>query len=346
MHPDESRDDAWLRGEFHRSADQVQPADRIAEIRQRLAHDGGTVSDLGARRGLRPVVLAVGAVAATVIAASVLLPRAFTSDPTPAPVASQTLTESPIQLRDPAIPVYYAASDHVTQSAGSAGKLTPLAREFHRDDNSDRMQAALRELSSTPSDPDYRTHVPAGMVRGASKQKGRIVIRLDSPDRSAAPASMTDFDARTAGLQIVYTVRAVVGEGRMPVEFRSAGRPLESVLGVPTRVLDSTVDSMALAPVNLTSPAQGDVVRGDTLTLTGRGWDLGPGSNYVITSAGDAAPLRQGSIAVPDPSPHGFQRFEARVDVADLPAGDYLVSVTSRQGLAELLPDTKQFTIR
>lgn len=340
MHDDS---DDWLRAEFKSAGDEVLPGDGLSRIRERVAREHDGVSNIGARRG-RSVWVAIAAVAATVVVATTV-PRYFGKE-AEAPPASATATasSSPSEFRDPAIPVYYAASGDLTQSRTSTDRMHPLAREFHRDDNSDRMLAALRELTSPPQDPDYVSFVPAELATDATEENGVIEVAVSSADWAKAPNEMPDFEAQTAVMQIIYTVRAVVGKGQVPVTFTFQGEPMPQVLGVHVATVAATPDKFALAPVNLTSPDEGASVSSE-LTLSGRGLGLKQGSRFTITDA-KGTEQKRGSIALPDPSVNGFDVFKVRVDVSDLDAGDYLVSVTSASGLGRDLPDTKQFTIR
>ncbi len=329
--------EAWERhlGEtLHHAADTISPPDRLSQIRAAV-HPGTPA--VRVRRSLRwrSTALVAGAVAATIVAAA-LGGRHLVSGPNhpPLPVASHS-TEA---FGDIALPVYYAARTDVGPQ---------LAREFHHGPDTGRLQAALQQLMADPQDGDYDTWVPQDMVASAQSTDGRITVELTDQRWTERPTSMSLPEARVAGLQIVYTVRAVEERGKLPVAFTVDGAPVSTVLGVSVTDLTGTADREALVPINLTLPETGDSVDA-RVVVRGRGLDLERGWAWTITDAAHREVLAD-TVAVPD-APSGFSEFDTDVDVSRLAPGDYEIAVrittqSTGEGL-EHYADTKQFQIR
>jgi hypothetical protein len=192
--------------------------------------------------------------------------------PTGSPTTGDPITNGPRH----AVPVYYA---------GDTPSGLRLYREFHSlpgaapatSDEGDVVaadSAAKATVSRTPFDPDYRTLWPEGSEADVSDAGDHLVVNLVAPGGGATlhdrPASMTKEEAGMAIEQVIYSVQAAFGQGRVPVQFLLDEKHSDQVLGVPTSeplaagpVLDT------LSHVNLTTPEEGAEITGDTLKVSG-----------------------------------------------------------------------------
>ena len=161
---------------------------------------------------------------------------------------------------DTAVPVYFAGD-------GPGGR-TRLFREFHRVEGDPLTEAArLVAGGGEPVDPDYRTLWPQVEIASVSATDGVLLVEIPSDGFTERPDGMTRRDARLAVQQLVYTLQGVQQE-RVPVMIeREGGLPL---FGLPTDAPFRAASALrTLNLVNITSPAEGDTVTGDTLTVTG-----------------------------------------------------------------------------
>ncbi|MBS2938649.1 GerMN domain-containing protein [Nocardioides sp. J2M5] len=180
-------------------------------------------------------------------------PTASPSEPTDSPTASPS--ESPSGTT---VPVYYAGD-------GPGG--TVLFREFRRVEGDPLLEAARLVAGGTPDDPDYRTLWPQVEITSVQATDGVLLVTVPSDAFTAAPDGMSERDARLALQQLVYTLQGVQQE-RVPVQVqREGGAPL---FGLPTEAPYEAADPLqTLNLVSITSPAEGDTVTGDSLTVTG-----------------------------------------------------------------------------
>ena len=118
-----------------------------------------------------------------------------------------------------------------------------------------------------PADPDYRTLWPQVEIASVSATDGVLLVEIPSDAFTERPDGMTRRAARLAVQQLVHTLQGVQQE-RVPVLVRREGDlPL---FGLPTdRPFTAASALRTLNLVNITSPAEGDEVTGDTLTVTG-----------------------------------------------------------------------------
>ena len=96
---------------------------------------------------------------------------------------------------------------------------------------------------------------------------GVLLVEIPSDGFTDRPDGMSRRDARLAIQQLVYTLQGVQQE-RVPVQVqREGGAPL---FGLPTGTPFEAAGALrTLNLVNITSPAEGDTVTGDTLEITG-----------------------------------------------------------------------------
>ncbi|MBC2934181.1 Gmad2 immunoglobulin-like domain-containing protein [Nocardioides sp. zg-1228] len=228
--------------------------------------------------------------AAAVVVASTLSLAACSADPAPVsgeasqptatddaqPSSPGSPTGSPTSSRSPsgssgspsapsaagtAVPVYFAGD-------GPGGR-TVLFREFHRVQGDPLTEAArLVAGGGQPADPDYRTLWPGVEISSVRATDGVLLVEVPADGFTDRPDGMSRRDARLALQQLVYTLQGVQQE-RVPVVVRRPdAEPL--LFGLRTdRELTAANALRTLNLVSITSPAEGDTVTGDTLTVTG-----------------------------------------------------------------------------
>lgn len=177
-----------------------------------------------------------------------------TSDPSSEPTTDPT--SSPDST---VVPLYFAGD-------GPAG--TALFREFRRVEGDPLTEAArIVAGGGEPGDPDYRTLWPQVEIASVQATDGVLLVEVPSDGFTERPDGMSKRDARLAVQQLVYTLQGVQQE-RVPVQIqREGGAPL---FGLPTAAPYEAGNALrTLNLVNITSPAEGDTVTGDTLTVTG-----------------------------------------------------------------------------
>jgi hypothetical protein len=283
----------------------VEPADRLGEIRERVA----------APR--RTPWLAVGAatlgVAATVAAvAGVTL---FADDrPDAGLPATSTTAVDPTAGQSPSYAVYYV---------GDTDRGPRLFREWRTPDR--RFADALSALSGDPDDGDYRTlwSTAALMLVGAP-DSDVATVRVADGQLAERPPGVTAEEARLAVQQVVYTVRGAHPHVRT-VEFEFDGPAARTVFGLPGTRFSVEPESAVRASVNISDPIEGRVVSG---TFTARGsanvvegtvtWELRQGGSVV----------REGFTTAAGSSDR-HHPWETVVDVSDLPPGAYTFEATS-----------------
>ena len=184
-----------------------------------------------------------------------------TSKDTPSSEATSEPTGEPSnESSGTAVPVYFAGD-------GPGGKPR-LFREFHRVGGDPLTEAARLVAGGGVSlDPDYRTLWPQVEIASVSATDGVLLVEIPSDAFTERPDGMTRRDARLAVQQLVYTLQGVQQE-RVPVMVEREGGL--SLFGLPTQAPFRAASALrTLNLVNITSPAEGDSVSGDTLTVTG-----------------------------------------------------------------------------
>ena len=179
----------------------------------------------------------------------------------PSESPSETPSETPSESAGTAVPVYFVGD-------GPGGKPR-LFREFHRVTGDPLTEAArLVTGGGEPDDPDYRTLWPQVEVSQVTATDGLLVVEVPGDGFTERPDGMTERDAKLAMQQLVYTLQGVQQE-RVPVQVKRGGSDFR-LLGLPSDVPYSAASALrTLNLVSITSPAEGDTVSGDTLTVTG-----------------------------------------------------------------------------
>lgn len=181
-----------------------------------------------------------------------------TQEPAESPTGSPS--ESPAAAGT-AVPVYFAGD-------GPGGR-TVLFREFHRVEGDPLTEAArLVAGGGQPDDPDYRTLWPQVEISSVQATDGVLLVEIPSDGFTTRPDGMSRRDARLALQQLVYTLQGVQQE-RVPVQIKRGGSDFR-LFGLPSDVPYEAASALrTLNLVSITSPAEGDTVTGDTLTVTG-----------------------------------------------------------------------------
>jgi hypothetical protein len=187
-----------------------------------------------------------------------------TDSPSPTDETSETPAESPSDSPSTpagaAVPVYWA---------GDGPRGTALFREFHRVEGEPLLEAArLVTGNGTPDDPDYRTLWPQVEIASVQATDGVLLVDIPTDAFTERPDGMSKRAAKLALQQLVYTLQGVQQE-RIPVVIeRSETEP--SLFGLSTETEFTAASALrTLNLVNITSPAEGASVTGDTLTVTG-----------------------------------------------------------------------------
>ena len=233
----------------------------------------------------------------------------------PAESPSETPSETPSESAGTAVPVYFGGD-------GPGGKPR-LFREFHRVTGDPLTEAArLVTGGGEPDDPDYRTLWPQVEVSQVTATDGLLVVEVPGDGFTERPDGMTERDAKLAMQQLVYTLQGVQQE-RVPVQVKRGGSDFR-LLGLPSDVPYSAASALrTLNLVSITSPAEGDTVSGDTLTVTG-----------VANSFEASGPCRliasDQEVAVVPYQAEGWMEdrlfpFEVEIPLADAGTGDVLL---------------------
>lgn len=261
------------------AVEDVEPADRLVELRRRVATERRS-----ARRWWVSGGVVLAAAAAVVAVGLAVRPQA---DPGPQPTG-------PAPEAGYALPLYFV---------GDAAGRPVLFREFHRVELAPSLDDALAALSRAPDDPDYATAWTPGQLRGAQVGSAQIVVDV-APTVAARPAATSRTAAEASVQQVVYTLQAVAGRV-LPVRFEADGAPLDRVLGVDTREPVRQQPALAtLSAVSISDPGEGRVVD-DAFSATGVAdsrsstvvWTLADVAGEVVASG--TAGTRTGEGALP-----------------------------------------------
>ena len=337
-----------LRALLHEAVSDVAPRDGLAEVRRRTRQGRSS-----SRRWL-PVLVGAGAVAATVVVATVAV-DGMGDDPAPGPAAGGSEASEgfdPSQLIGSATAAYFIGD-------------TPLGPRLYREfqpvsvgDPEQSLTDAVRLLAVDrgPEDPDYRTVWPAGSFADVRLERSRIVVELGTAEALEAPVGIAPEEQLLGVQQVVYTAEATVGES-LPVTFEWQGAPAASVLGtdVPARV-DRNRD-LITAPVNISDPAEGTEITEESFVAGGSMADTVDEVRWRIADAGwapDGSSLEfiEGVAApAPDPAPFAPGWTTEPIDITGLAPGEYLFVVETEQAgqtsdSPALFTDTRTFTVR
>lgn len=331
--------DDLVREMLREVADGVEPGDRLDAIREATAGGG--------RRTGRGWWAAGGVslVAASVVTALALTtggtPRSEDPDPAePAPTRT-TATDGPRPEQAPrAVPVYYV---------GDTPDGPRLYREFRRM-GGDPFAAAVEALSQVPVDPDYKSLWPTDAIRDVSfdgiGDDAIISITVD-PAYRQRPAGMSGIEAGLTVEQVIRTFQAAT-QSRAAVQFRGDDNPIDQVLGVPTsEPLAKGSDLAVLAHVSLSDPSEGTTVDNDEPFVV-----KGVGNSYEGTIVITLQVADTSEVLLEEPTIAGTYEdrlfpFTVRLNVFDVPAGDYLVVARTDDpsGEGRFHTDSRRITI-
>ncbi len=291
-------DDDRLRRLLSDAVSDIEPRDRIAEIRASVHPDPQVVPMSRPRPWLYALAGAVASAAVIGVIAyttNVLSgpdhDDSFAAQEQSSPATTATATDSataPSGATSPPNPggttgvqayaVYYVG-------ANAAGKPV-LYREWHRGphlpaadpggNGNDVLTEAVQDaMSALPFDPDYGTpwHDLATLDYASYQSTGAgytLQIALKDNGIADRPTSMSPAEARAAVQQLVYTAQAAIGK-RAPVVFtigRKAHGPT-TLLGVDiSQPIGNSPALKTLSLVNISTPNEGDKVSGQ-LKVTG-----------------------------------------------------------------------------
>lgn len=246
---------------------------------------------------------------------------ADSGNPSAEPTGSDSPSSSPSETGSSGgtrtVAVYYVAD---TERGGPR-----LYREFQRGEG-EALDAGVAALTGTPLDPDYRTLWSPGQIVSASYD-GDVITAVVDPGVRARPGGMSRDEAGAAVEQAVHTLQAAVQE-RAPVQFATAGNPLDRVFGVPTSEPVTNGDPLdVLSLVNLTSPEQGQVVDDGTLEVSGVGNSFEANLGWEVRQGEDV--VDRGYATLEGYLEPQLFPFETSVDVSGLEPGEYTFWVTT-----------------
>jgi hypothetical protein len=189
-----------------------------------------------------------------------------TGSPSPSDTPTGTSTGAPTETFN--VPAYFA---------GDTPAGLRLYREFDQVEGTSKLDAAVRQtLSGIPADSDYRSLWLEGTSATTTYNGDVITVDLWWPEGKAGwnphdrQEGMDATDASLAIEQVIYTAQAALGKGRVPVQFLILGKHTDQVLGQPASEPLSNASVLdTLSHVNLTTPAEGDEITGDSLAVSG-----------------------------------------------------------------------------
>ncbi|KAA1426196.1 hypothetical protein [Nocardioides antri] len=332
-----------LRALFHDAVSDVEPRDRLADVRRRTRArrtSGG--------RHWAPLLVGAGAVAATVVAATFVF-GGLGDDPEPdhdIPIAGTSSTDGPTTA---AAGVYFV---------GETPTGPRLFREFQAvtrtADPEQKVLYALQRLTFDlgPRDPDYRTLWPSDSFSAVRLEDDRIVVELGTDGALTGDSGL----GRLGVQQAVYTAEAALGE-RLPLAFEWNGELAREVLGLFVAATVDRDSSFALtAPVNISDPSEGLRVDVDTWSANGTmstnvrrvAWTLSLDGDVVLRGRAEPAaidgPDARATLGAP-----GWETGE--IDLSGLAPGDYVFEVTGldvgqTSDAAREFSDTRTITVR
>lgn len=197
----------------------------------------------------------------------------------PAPATSESASPEPSEA--PSTPAEPPSSQAPTGGPGGVVGIywvgdTPagprLYREFQENTGADEPLgfAVATALDGGPVDPDYRSGWPKEASWDSADFDGDVITIGLTGDLHDRPAGMSDAQAQLAIEQLIYTAQAAVQEGRVPVQLMLNGGRTDQVLGQPaSEPLANGPVLETLSHVSLTTPAEGEVVTGDSLDVSG-----------------------------------------------------------------------------
>jgi hypothetical protein len=291
----------------------VEPTDRLAEIRE-------SVRPASRRLGWYAAGSGFLAVAAAVTAIAVVTSQDSPNADDPAPLGTPTALEPTPTPGLSVVPVYFV---------GDTPRGERLFREFQLLGGRGAAVAA-QAATGTADDPDYRTLWPAGSVAEVDVRDGVINVTIADESLHDRPASMTPAQAELAIQQMIYTVQAAEGGGRLPVQFRLGVNPVDQVFGVFTsEPLANAPQLDVLSFMSISNPTEGRAVSG-SFTADGVASSFEGNVPWELTAA-DGAVVREGFTTA------GMETrlipWETEpIDVSDLPPGTYTFAARTEGG--------------
>ncbi|KRF30606.1 Gmad2 immunoglobulin-like domain-containing protein [Nocardioides sp. Soil805] len=268
-----------------------------------------------------------------------------TQEPTEQPSESEAAspdeeTEQPSESEasGTAVPVYYV---------GDTPQGPRLFREFQRVAGDPLLEAAKLVDGGAPLDPDYRTEWPGVGIESVQATDGVLLVTIPGDGFTDRPDGMSRRSARLALQQLAYTLQGVQQE-RVPVQIQRTGAD-PVLFGISTEAPITNAPALKVSSlVNVTSPAQGETVEGDSLEASGVAssfeatvpWEIRRGDEVVL----DGFATAEGWMDKLYP-------WQASIDVSGLEPGDYtfVARTDDPSGGAEGAgphEDTKDFTLR
>jgi len=286
----------------------VEPAHRLAEIQARTARP-----DRRSRWYVAGGAMLATAAAVTTFAVVTNLGGDDGTTPDPAPDPTEAVETH-------AVPAYYI---------GETPNGPRLYREFANVDATvPKLEASLSLLETGPADPDYPTAWGPDSFAGASVQGDVIYIELADKSLHDRPEGMSQAEAGLAIEQVIYTVQGAVGQGRLPVQFRLDGNPINETLGEATSeplVESPQLDVLAL--VSISDPAENAVVSG-SFTAKGVASAFEATVVWQIRDSDEAVVLQK--FATAEGYLDRLWPWQTQVDVSELEPGTYtFVAITA-----------------
>jgi|GEM_PF-650040 len=338
----------------------VDPVDRLSAIRARTANASESkVTTMTSRRRSWTLTAGAAVVAAAAVVVAVAVIGQQDNKPTsgPGPAASDSTSDGSSSSPAPSEPTSTASSPDGGGSSTYAIYFvgdTPfgprLYREFQTVEGGDAATTVVAmAIGGDALDPDYGTLWPGAGVHSVTDNGDVITVDLgaDSTPLRDRPESMTKKQATIAVQQVIYTAQAFFGRGRAPVQLLIAGQHSDMVLGVPaSEPLANDDPNDVLSLVSLTDPAEGAVVTGGTLHVSG-----------VANSFEATVPwqILQGATVIDEYSfmaEGAYDKlypFDGTIDVSGLAPGTYTLRVATDDPSGGEGPgpyvDTRTFTI-
>lgn len=367
-------DDDQLRRLLSDAVSDIEPRDRLAEIRASVHPDPQVVPMSRPRpwfyalAGAVASAAVIGVIAYTTTALSgpddtgdlgasqgrhssppVSTATATDSQATP---SSPSTSSSPVTTGAKAYAVYYVGAD-------AAGRPV-LYREWHRgpslptsDPNGtgdDLLTEAVHDaVASLPLDPDYRTpwHDLATLDHASYQGTGAddsLQIAFADTGIAERPTGMSAAEARAAVQQLVYTAQGAIGK-RVPVAFSVAGTvpgTAPTLLGVDiSRPIDNAPMLRTLSLVNISSPNEGEQVSG-RLVVTGVNNAFEGNSVIYLERSGKKYAV---TPATGGQGGHRLFPWKVALDLTRVPLGEYTLVAENDDPSGQGHPDRDTRTV-
>jgi hypothetical protein len=202
------------------------------------------------------------------------------------------------------------------------------------------LDAAVQGLMTDPVDGDYRTSWAAGSLVSARLHDGVIEVTVGSEATPGRPAALSPREATETIQQAVYTLQAAV-QSRAKVQFLRNGRPAARVFGVDTsRPLAQGRVLTTLSLVNISDPADGSVVSRGRLVVNGVNNSFE--GNVVLRVERDGHVVRQ-KPGIGGFGPGRLYPWRITLDTTSLAPGDYtlVASTDDPSGRSQSYTDSK-----